>query len=345
MMERAKRLVESLDRWSMRHRLTRISRRAISGFLAHEALQYAGSMAYFGVLSIFQLLVLGVVVGSFFLGEGEARDFVIEQVRAGTPLDATTIGDVIDTAIASRGSMTVISFGFLLWSGLGIFSALSNGISRAFDNVPPRSFVKDKLVGLLLMAITGVLAISSLVIGIVTGILQEAASDALARVPGAGTAVWLIGLLVPIFLIFLAFWFIYRVVPNRPVTWGEVLPGAVVAALLWTLLRFGFTWYATSVANYESAFGPISTGITLLVFLYFASVIVLLGAEFARASALEDEIGTITAADPRFLPVPTGPGLGPAPAPRKGISRWIVLGAGALIGFVGGRLSVRDDED
>jgi membrane protein len=345
MMERAKRLVDSLDRWSMRHRLTRISRRAISGFLAHEALQYAGSMAYFGVLSIFQLLVLGVVVGSFFLGEGEARDFVIEQVRAGTPLDAATIGDVIDTAIESRGSMTVISFGFLLWSGLGIFSALSNGISRAFDNVRPRSFVKDKLVGLLLMAITGVLAISSLVIGIVTGILQEAASDALARVPGAGTAVWLIGLLLPIFLIFLAFWFIYRVVPNRPVTWGEVLPGAVVAALLWTLLRFGFTWYATSVANYESAFGPISTGITLLVFLYFASVIVLLGAEFARASALEDEIGTITAADPRFLPVPTGPGLGPAPAPKKGISRWIVLGVGALIGFVGGRLTARDDED
>ena len=84
----------------------------------------------------------------------------------------------------------------------------------------------------------------------------------------------------------------------------------MVAALLWTVLRFGFTWYATSVANYESAFGPLSTGITLLVFLYFASVIVLLGAEFARASALEDEIGSIAAADPRFLPVPTGPAAG-----------------------------------
>ena len=102
----------------------------------------------------------------------------------------------------------------------------------------------------------------------------------------------------------------------------------MVAALLWTVLRFGFTWYATSVANYESAFGPISTGITLLVFLYFASVIVLLGAEFARASALEDEVGAITAADPRFLPVPTEPG-GPAPAPpRRGFRRWTVLGGG-----------------
>ena len=344
MIERAKRLIGRLDDWSMRHAQTRISRRAISGFLEHEGLQYAGSMAYFGVLSIFQLLVLGIVVGSFVIGQGEARDFVIEQVRAGTPLDAETIAGVIDAAIESRGSMTIISFGFLIWSGLGIFSALSTGISRVFENAPPRPFLKDKLVGLLLMTLTGVLAIASLVIGIVTGIVQGAAADVLARVPGGSTAVWLIGLLLPIFLIFIAFWVIYRVVPNRPVGWGEVLPGAIVATLLWTVLRFGFTWYATSVANYDSAFGPISTGITLLVFLYFASVIVLLGAEFARASALEDELGVIAAADPRLLPVPSSPAPGPAAAPSRGLSRWVVLGAGAVIGVLAGRLSRRDED-
>jgi uncharacterized BrkB/YihY/UPF0761 family membrane protein len=43
------------------------------------------------------------------------------------------------------------------------------------------------------------------------------------------------------------------------------------------------------VARYESVFGPISTVITLLVFLYFASVVVLLGAEIARANVLEDD--------------------------------------------------------
>ena len=344
MIERAKRLIGDVDAWSNRHRVPRVSRRAIGGFMAHEALQYAGSMAYFGVLSMFQLLILGVVVGSFFLGQGEARGFVIEQVQAGSPLDAETITGVIDSAIESRGSMTIIGFGFLLWSGLGIFSALSTGISRVFENAPPRPFLKDKLIGLLMLAITGVLAISSLIIGIATGILQEAASDVLARVPGGGTAIWLIGLLVPIFLIFLAFWFIYKVVPNRPVTWGEVLPGAVVAALLWTVLRFGFTWYATSVADYESAFGPISTAITLLVFLYFASVIVLLGAEFARASALEDEVGPVVAADPRFLPVIVDPIPAPAPPTRRGVPRWILIGGAAVIGLVAGRLSKRSDD-
>lgn len=344
MIGRVRRLAARLDDWSMRHRFTRVSRRAASGFLAHEALQFAGSMAYFGVLSIFQLLVLGVVVGSFVLGEGEARHFVVEQVEAGSPLDPQLISGVIDAVIDSRGSMTIIGFGFLAWSSLGVFSALSTGISRAFENAPPRPFLQDKLIGLLLMGLTGGLALASLVIGIVTGILQQMAAGVLSGVPGSGTALWLIGLVVPIILIFVAFWVIYRVVPNRPVTWGEVLPGAIVAALLWTVLRFGFTWYATSVANYDSAFGPISTGITLLVFLYFASVIVLLGAEYARASAIDDEIGLIQAADPRFLPVPTEPSPAPAPLPKRGMPRWVVLVGGALIGLVAGRLSKRDDD-
>jgi membrane protein len=345
MIDRARRLMADLDRWSLEHRLPRVTRRAIGGFLAHEALQYAGSMAYFGVLSIFQLLVLGVVIGSYVLGEGEARRIVVDQVAAGSPLDPEVVGGVIDAVIESRGGMTIISLAFLAWSALGVFSALSGGIARAFEAAPPRGFIGDKLIGLLLMALTGVLAVASMLIGIVTGILQEAAADVVAPVPGGGTALWLIGTFVPVLLIFVAFWVIYRVVPNRPVTWGNVLPGAVVAALLWTALRFGFTWYATSVADYESAFGPISTGVTMLVFLYFASVIVLLGAEFARAGALDTEAGRISAADPRLLPVPTEPAPRPADAPpRRGWPRWAWVAGGALIGLVAGRLSKRDED-
>lgn len=344
MFDRLKRLLRGMDAWSDRHRLTRVFRRAIGGFLRHEALQYAGSMAYFGVLSLFQLLILGIVIGSYFLGEGQAREFVIEQVQAGSPIDGETVAGVIDSAIESRGAMTIIGFAFLLWSSLGIFSAMSSGISRVFDNAPPRPFLKDKLVGLLLMGLTGLLAVGSLVIGLVTGALQAAASDLVADVPGGGTAVWLIGLLAPMILIFLAFWVIYRVVPNRPVTWGEVLPGAVVAALLWTVLRFGFTWYATSVANYESAFGPLATGITLLVFLYFASVIVLLGAEFARAGVLDYELGLIAAADPRFLPVAVDAPPAPPRRAGRGIRRWAMLAGAALVGLVVGRMTKGEDE-
>jgi membrane protein len=342
-MDRLRSLVGGLDRWSMRHRVTRVSRAAIGGFLRHDALQFAGSMAYFSVLSLFQLLVLAVAIGSLFLDQARAREFVLDQVTAGSPIDRDTIAAVIDAAVSSRGSLTIIGFALLLWGALGIFSSLSTGINRAFENAPPRPFLLDKLVGLLLMAVTGLLAVASLVIGLVTGVLQQAASDLIGEMPGGETGVWLIGLLAPMILIFLAFLVIYRVVPNRRVSWGEVLPGAVVATVLWTLLRFGFTWYATSVANYESAFGPLSTGITLIVFLYFASVIVLIGAEFARASVVDDEIGAIRVADPRLLPVPTEALPAPARPSVRGRLRWVPLAVAGLLGVIIGRISKRDE--
>jgi membrane protein len=287
--------------------------------------------------------VLVVVIGSFVFGEGAARDFVIEQVDAGTPLDADTVGGIIDGAIEARGSLTIVGFALLTWAGLGVFSALSSGIGRVFEQAPPRSFLKDKLLGLILMLLTGGLALASLVIGIVTGILQSAATELTADLPGGETAVWLIGLLAPMILIFLAFWFIYRIVPNRPVGWLEILPGAIAATVLWTALRIGFTWYATSVARYDTAFGPLSTGVTLLVFLYFASIIVLLGAEIARASALDDETGLIPSADPRFLPVPVDAPRPAPPLPRRGLPGMVKLAVAALIGVVVGRITKRDE--
>lgn len=276
-----------LDRWTQRHRTTRVARRAIIGFLDHEALQYAGSMAYFAILSIFQLIVLGVTIGALFLGEGTARSFVLDQIRLNTPINADTVGKIIDNIIQSRGGIGLISLVFLAWGALGFFSALSRGISRAFVHAKPRPFLQDKLVGLLLMAVTGILALAALLVGVVAGVVQDAAAEAVASVPGGQLALSAIGLIVPLLLVFVALLVLYRVVPNRHLTIAMVWPGALVAAVLWSILRVGFTYYATHIAKYNSAFGPISTGISLLVFLYFASIVLLVGAEVARANAVE----------------------------------------------------------
>jgi membrane protein len=349
-IERAKQVVRDADAWLRSHRRTRIARRAALGFLQHEALQNAGSMAYFSVLSLFQLLVLAVVVLSFFVGHGEARDFVIEQIELATPVDPRTVGNVIDGIIESRGGVSLFGLVFLAWGALGVFSAISKGISSAFVAAAPRPFLQDKLLGLLLISITGMLGIASIVIGLVTGIVQEAADDVLAGIPGAGPAVGVLGFALPLLLIFAAFVVLYRVVPNRPVSVAEVWPGAVVATVLWTVLRIGFTWYTTSIARYDSAFGPISAAISLLVFLYFASVIVLLGAEVARANVLEDELEHSAPPEPRTdAPASTTPppaasavGAGGSSPSRGGERRVAVLPGWAMaLGAAAAGLVVR----
>ncbi len=290
MIERAREPWRRLDRWVDRYRFTRVGRTSVLGFARHEALTNAGSMAYFAMLSVFQLLVLVVVMLSFVLGDGAARTFVIDKVTANSPIDAGTAGAVIDAVVSSRGGISAVSAVLLLWSALGAFSALNRGIAHAFVAAAPRPFWRDKLVGLGVMATAGSLGVLAILIGFGADFVQSVAGDAVAAVPGAGLALDLLSILLPILLIFGVFLAVYRITPNRPVTVREVWPGAVIATLLWTALRMGFTYYATHLARYDSAFGPISTAISLLVFLYFASVVVLFGAEVARANVLEDEV-------------------------------------------------------
>jgi len=285
---RGKGVVAQANSWVSARRWARIVRDAVTGFVAHNVTRYAGSMAYFSIMSLVQLIVLGIVVASYFLGEGRARDLLIRRLADATPIDAATIGNFIDATIESRGSATVIGVVFLVWASLGIFNAISHGVGQVFESAPRRGFPGEQLIGLMLMGLTGVLALASVVIGFVVGVLDRLAAELPEPVPG-DAVVWLAGTALPIVLIASAFAILYRVVPNRPVQWTHAFVGAAIATAALTVLRIGFTWYATSVADYQSAFGPISTAITLLVFLYFGSLILLAGAEVVRAFALEAE--------------------------------------------------------
>jgi membrane protein len=288
MGDRIRRIVAGVNEWAARYRTTRIVRATIAGFIGHEALQYAGAMAYFIVLSLVNVFILGVVAASYVVGEGTAREFVIDRVARALPVDPGQIGSLIDRAVEARGGVGLIGLVLLLWSALGAFGALSSGISRVFVRAPKRAFWKDRLIGLALLAATSILVVASVGLGLATRALEDAVSSYLT-VPGAGAGFAVVTLLIPIGLVFFAFLIVYRVVPNRPVTLGEAWPGALLATILWTALRIGFTYYATRVAKYDTVFGPIGTAISVLVFLYFSSVILLLGAELVRAGALEAE--------------------------------------------------------
>ena len=110
-------------------------------------------------------------------------------------------------------------------------------------------------------------------IGFVTSYLQNRTAAVVDRFQGGDVVVALIGFSCRFVLVFVAFLVLYRVVPNQKVTFADVWPGAFVAAVLWTVLRVGFTYVHHRFANYEDLFGPLAAIITLLVFIYFASVV------------------------------------------------------------------------
>ena len=278
--------LETVNDWLDRRRWTRVVRDAVVGFFADDVLHYAGSMAYFAVLSLVNLLILGVVVTSVVVGEGAARQFVIERTVQALPLASTDVAALIDGAVQARGGVTAVALVLLVWSALGVFGAVSGGVARVLSTARRRAFWRERLVGVILLAATGAVALASVILGLGTQLIQDSIERQL-HFPGTAIVVALVGFVVPLVLAFLAFLIIYRIVPTRPISWWDAIAGAAVAGVLWTILRIGFTFFATRVARYDTVFGPIGTAVSLLVFLYFSSVLLLLGAEVARAAALE----------------------------------------------------------
>ena len=72
----------------------------------------------------------------------------------------------------------------------------------------------------------------------------------------------------------------YYIGPNRRQKFLDILPGALVATVLWLLATLLFGWYVRHLANYNVLYGSIGGAIALLVWMYLLSIISLYGCEF-----------------------------------------------------------------
>lgn len=76
---------------------------------------------------------------------------------------------------------------------------------------------------------------------------------------------------------------VYYIGPNRKQQVRYVVPGAILATLLWLLATLAFGWYVRHIANYNVLYGSVGAGLALLVWMYLLAVIALFGCEFNAA--------------------------------------------------------------
>jgi membrane protein len=86
--------------------------------------------------------------------------------------------------------------------------------------------------------------------------------------------------LVAFLLILVVFLFLYKFIPFTKTYWRDIWPGALLAAILFEIARTLFIFYINNLANYQLIYGSIASIIVLLVWIYYAAFIMILGAEF-----------------------------------------------------------------
>jgi membrane protein len=225
----------------------------------------AAGIAYYGFVSLIPLVLLAVVVASAVGGEALADRVTSMLEQQLSSAGAATVAQTI-THTTGSGAASVDGLVTLTWSALKLF----RGLDQAFDEV-----YTDELDTPFLVQIRDALVV---ILGIgLAAVLVVAVAVALAVLPLDIPFVNVLGTVVLVVVLTVAFLPIYYVLPPLDVSLREVIPGAAVAAVGWVLLQIGFRIY-TSNANRYGAYGLIGAMLLFVTWLYFASIVVLLGA-------------------------------------------------------------------
>lgn len=264
---------ETVAKWGSSRMLSSIQG-AIKRAGEDEIAVRSAALAYYGILSLFPLLLFLVFLGSQFLESADARSALNETLAEIIPAASDIVSQAVDQSVAARGSIGLVAGIGLLWSASTLFNALTVSLNVIWD-AKPRPFWKRRAIA----------AVSVLTIGLL--FILSVTFSALAAIPLTGTETGLLGYLnfsVALIASVALFWLIYHRIPNKKVNARGTLAGAILAAMLWQFAKSAFTVYiASGIANYGAIYGSLASVIALFLWAYISALILFLGAEFGAA--------------------------------------------------------------
>lgn len=270
----------------------KIAKNTIGEFFKDNCLNVAAAIAYYALQSIIPLVLGFIVIGSFFLQDPVAKDNFINSIKGALPnLGAGfDIGKIIDGLIQGAPGLLSVSALFLLWSGSGIFDQLIFGINVAYDvKKDTRNFFVKTALRIGLLFIVGALIAASFTITIVSQLLFNAKVSILGISPANFSFILpVISIILPVALMWCVFAILYKLAPDRKGNkWKYVSIGALVAAILFELLKYGFTFYITAfnaADSYQKSYGALGGILLFLFYIWISAAIMLLGAEVASVA-------------------------------------------------------------
>jgi YihY family inner membrane protein len=266
-----KKLIARVDRFQRTHGWAGVPVAVAKKFGEDKAGQLAALVAYYAFFSLFPLmLALVTIVGLVFEGDAGLQERVIGSALAQFPV----LGDRIRQNIGELGgSFVALAVGLAgaLWAGLGGIKGAQNAMDQIWD-VPIKrqpNFLLALVRAILMLATLGMfVALSTFLGGVAAG--TEQASPILQAVGIAGSFA----------LNFLVFLVGFKVLTVANVRWRDILPGALVASVLWSALQaLGGYIIGHRLESASETYGFFAVVIGLLTWLYLGSQITLLAAE------------------------------------------------------------------
>lgn len=262
--------------------------RAVRGALAGGAVDKAASIAFWGFLSIFPLVIVLVTLVSFLLDDPDGQARLQDLIATSLPGSADVVRGSLEAVVRLRAPMGLAGAVALVWSGSAWFGSITRAINDSLGLARSMSWLVWRIKQTLLTLAAGILLVVSITLtltaetAVASGWVFGLRLDAATRVGGVVT-----GALIS----FAMFVFVYLAAPFRRQSLRRMLPGALLATLCFELAKRAFVIYLSQVADLQAVYGSLSTVVGLLLWLYIVAWILVLGVEFNIARA-EDAAAT-----------------------------------------------------
>jgi len=262
-----------------------VLKRAFANFRAHEMTDYAGTLTYFAMMSLFPALLLAVTLLGLFGQQGLVTNATNYLLDHGADADtASVVRRTLDNIISSSGGalgLSLIISVFLALNGAsGAFAASGRALNVVYGVEESRGFVRRKATDVA----TALVVIALLLMVLVAVFLGGRITDDLFSKIGLGSTartVWsIVRWPLAVLVAMVAYAVVYAVAPNIvPRRYRWISTGAAIGVILSIVLSAAFGVYIQNFSSYGAAYGAFGAAIVLLLWLYLSANAFLFGGE------------------------------------------------------------------
>lgn len=261
----------------------------VSDWSDDNASRLAAALAYYSLLSLAPLLVIAIAVTGLFVGPEAARGEVAGELGSVVGGDAAQGIQAIAASARSPSAgivSTIVGIVTLFVGASGVFGELQSSLNTVWEVKPKPGRGIWGEIKARFFSFTMVLGVAFLLlISLVMSSLLSAIGSRFSHALPGGEALWqLVNFAFSLGAITVVFALIFKYVPDAEVKWKDVWLGALVTAVLFTLGKFLLGLYLGKAAP-GSAYGAAGSIIALVVWVYYAAQIFLVGAEFTQVQA------------------------------------------------------------
>jgi membrane protein len=265
-----------------------IAKEAAGNWSSHKDSRQGAALAYYSIFSLGPIIVIAIAVAGFFFGGESVSGQVASSIKdmLGDTGAKAVQAMLVDAGRPREGLLaTLLGVGTLLFAAIGVVVQLKDALNTVWEvGEQPGSglwhFVRNYVVSLAAVLALGFLLLVSLVV--------TAGLAAFGKFAAPHLQEWIlhfVSILVSLSVISLLFAMMFKWLPDTEVDWYDVWLGAIVTAVLFEIGKAAIGFYIGK-QGLDSTYGAAASIIVVLIWVYYTSQIILMGAEVTRAFAM-----------------------------------------------------------